>query len=203
MHLCHQCLQEEKICLSLLEACLPSLCVSSTMFAPGTLLWTGAPLGFCYSIFLPLFAQRLRAIIGTNTLHYSYLCTHARVQKTSACKCAQEANLYLCTLVHGHTRLPACTATTNTQMLPLPLAWRCVLCGFVRCSEAPHSWQHLWKVRLCRESPGKQIGECRCPLVHSLPLLLLRSSIRFPPKSRAAPCREQTLHLQESTLIRQ
>lgn len=70
----------------------PSPC-RRTVFAPGTLLWTGAPLGLCHSIFfLPLFAQRLSTIIGTNTLHHSYLCTHAQVQKKSAWKCAQQAN---------------------------------------------------------------------------------------------------------------
>lgn len=174
-----------KICLSLLEACLSCHCVSGTMFAPGTLLQTGAPPGFCYSMFLPLFAQRLRAIIGANTLHYSYLCTHTGAQKRSACKCAQAGGSHLCTHVH---RLP-----------PLSLAWRCVLCCvfcfcwgfFVRCFEASHSWQHLWKVWHRRESPGKQIGECRRLLWNrfSLSTPLLRSSIRFPS------CREQTLDL--------
>lgn len=67
--------------------------------------------------FLSLFAQRLGAIIGANTLHCLYLCTHAGAQKTSACKCAPQADGY----VHGCTA-PACTAAADTQSLPLPSA---------------------------------------------------------------------------------
>lgn len=79
------------------------------MFAPGTLLWTGAPPVFCYSISSPLFAQRLGAIIGTNTQHYSDLCTHAQAQKTSAGKCAQGA----------HACPPAVSLQTHNRFLCL------------------------------------------------------------------------------------
>lgn len=57
---------------------------SRTMFAAGLLLQTGAAL---LLLFLPLFAQRLIAIIGVTTRHYSYLSTHTRVQKTNVCAC--------------------------------------------------------------------------------------------------------------------
>lgn len=97
---------------------------SPRVFAPGTLLQTGAPRWFCCSIIfflLSLFAQRLGAIIGANTPHCSYLCTHAGAQKTSARKCAPQADTY----VDGCTA-PSCTAAANTQWLPLPSA--SVLC---------------------------------------------------------------------------
>lgn len=181
-----------------------SLCVCRTMFTPGTLLQTGAPLGVLLLHFLHLFAQRLGAIIWTTTQHYSYLSTHTQVQKTNAWTCVPEASTYVHRCVN---------TTASTQLLPLPAAWRCVLCGFVRCFEAPHSWQRLWKVRLRRESPGQQIGECRCPLWNQIslsdtplrlhPLSLPSFIYQISFKSRTALCCEQTLDLEESATIAQ
>lgn len=87
--------------------------------------------------------------------------------------------------------------------------------GFVRCFEAAHSWQRLWKVQLCRESPRKQIGECRCPLwnqfwfshthtqthTHTLTPPSFIYQISF--KSRTVLCCQQTLDLEESATIAQ
>lgn len=69
--------------------------------------------------FLPLFAQRLSAIIGTNTLHHPYLCTHARVQKRSAWKCAQQANTYVHLCTDAHARLSASQQQTHDCFLSL------------------------------------------------------------------------------------
>lgn len=84
----------KSVCWKLASA----LCVSGTVFAPGMLLWTGAPPLFSDSI-LPLFAQRLAAIIGHNTQHYSYLHglhthTHTRLSTKDVQVC-EEANSYL------------------------------------------------------------------------------------------------------------
>ncbi len=192
MHLCHQCLQQDKTqsefagSLSFLPLCLQN----------NVCTWH-APADRCSSQvlflhFLPLFAQRLRAIIGPNALHYSYLCAHTQVQKTSACNCAQEEN----------TRLPA---TANMQLLPL--AFRLTLCPVWFC-------QVFWgPSQLAASLKGATLqGKSRktnrwVPLSLVKPLLPL-----YPPppfiyqistKRRTAPCREQTLDLQESTPIRQ
>lgn len=105
------CLQEENLSAGRLSP--PSLSGSYTVFAPGMLLWTGAPPLFCYSV-LPLFAQRLGAIIGPSTLHYSYLCSvHTRLS-TKDIQVCEEANSY----VHSCTearRLPI----ANTIASPL------------------------------------------------------------------------------------
>lgn len=169
--LCMNDVYRKKICL--LEACLLalSLCVSGTVLAPGMLLWTGAPPLFCYSIF-PLFAQRLGAIIGPNTLHYSYLCSvHTRLS-TKDIQVCEEANSYV------HLCTEARRLAIQTQSFPLSLAWCCLLCDFVRCPEASHSWQRLWKVWICRQSPGKQIGESVYPAPPP-------PTIRFPPNREA------------------
>lgn len=51
--------------------------------------------------FMPLFAQRLGAIIGTTTQHYSYLSTHTQVQKDQRIEvCAR--GQHLCTQMHEH-----------------------------------------------------------------------------------------------------
>lgn len=148
------CLQEENLSAGSLSSRSLSLCVSGTVLAPGMLLWTGAPPLFCYSIF-PLFAQRLGAIIGPNTLHYSYLCSvHTRLS-TKDIQVCEEANSYV------HSCTEARRLAIQTQSFPLSLAWCCLLCDFVRCPEASHSW--LWKVWTCRQSPGKQIGESVYP----------------------------------------
>lgn len=80
---------------------------------------------------------------------------------------------------HSSTKRPAHRSVCQRPALMYTDAWTQLLthnrvlsllpdavffAGFVRCFEAAHSWQRLWKVQLCRESPRKQIGECRCPL---------------------------------------
>lgn len=95
-------LQTRTVCLHLARSCRQVLLAGFV-----------APFFF----FLSLFAQRLGAIIGANTPHCLYLCTHAGAQKTSACKCAPQADTH----VRGCTA-PACTAAANTQSLPLPSA---------------------------------------------------------------------------------
>lgn len=184
LHLCHRCLQQEKICPSLLEAFL-SLCLQNNVCTWHT------SVDRCSSRvlllhFLPLFAQRLRAIIGTNTRCITHIWAHTLKHK-------RQVHVSVCRrlpLMYTHARAPACKHTIASFSLTLRRLCVCVCVFFVfflifRCFEAPHSWQHLWKVWLSGESPTKQIGECRCLLWNRLSLStpLLRSSIRFPPKA--------------------
>lgn len=65
--------------------------------------------------FLPLFAQRFGAIIGTTARHYSYVSTHSSTKGTSVCQRPTPSR----------RDLPSCSTTANTQLLPQPGAWRC------------------------------------------------------------------------------
>jgi len=85
----HRCRQQER------SSSFLSLCLQNnvrTWHAPADRC---SPEGLCRSILMPLFAQRLRDIIGTNARNYSYLCTHTRAQKASAGKCAPGAAAYV------------------------------------------------------------------------------------------------------------
>lgn len=64
--------------------------------------------------FLPLFAQRLRAIIGPNTLHYSYLCSVHTRSSTKDTQVCEEADTY----VHSCTEARR-LAITSTIASPL------------------------------------------------------------------------------------
>lgn len=100
-------------------------CVSSTVFAPGTLLWTGAPLLFCYSIFLPLFAQRLRAIIGPNTLQCSYLrSVHTRLS-TKDIQVCEEADTYVHSCMEARRLAIANTIASSLFGLTPSPVWFC------------------------------------------------------------------------------
>lgn len=131
--LCMNDVYRKKICL--MEACLLSLSLPPS---PEQFLhlvpWAGAPPLFCYSI-LPLFAQRLGAIIGPCTLHYSYLCSVHTRSSTKDIQVCEEANssLHSCT----EARRLAIANTTASPSLTLSPVW------FVRCPEGFHRWQPL------------------------------------------------------------
>lgn len=65
--------------------------------------------------FLPLFAQRFGAIIGTTAQHYSYVNTHSSTKGASVCQRPTPS----------WKDLPSRSRTANAQLLPQPGAWRC------------------------------------------------------------------------------
>lgn len=146
----------------------------------------GAPFFF----FLPLFAQRLRAIIGPNTLHYSYLCSVHTRSRTKDIQVCEEDNSY----VHSCTEARR-LATANT--IASPSLWldavSCVILSGAPRPLTAGSMSERW-------DPADRVLENKSvSLSFPLPLSdFLQIKSNFPNKKKkksAAPCCEQTLQL--------
>lgn len=204
LHLCHRCLQQEKICPSLLEAFL-SLCLQNNVCTWHT------SVDRCSSRvlllhFLPLFAQRLRAIIGTNTRCITHIWAHTLKHK-------RQVHVSVCRrlpLMYTHARAPACKHTIASFSLTLRRLCVCV-CVFFVCF---FNFQVFWgPSQLAASLKGVTLWGKSNKTNRWVPLPLVKPPFtlyppppfiyQISPESRTAPCREQTQDLQESTPVRQ
>lgn len=158
-------------------------CVESTVFAPGTLLWTGAPLLFCYSIFLPLFALRLRAIIGPNTLHCSYLrSVHTRLS-TKDIQVCKEADTYVHSCMEARRLAIANTIASSLFGLSPSPVWFC------QVPQGPSQLAASLKGVTLHVEPrrtNRWVSLSPAPSLHQ---------ISIGKKRSPSPCCEQTLRL--------